>query len=193
MVESGKKVDAPEKGIVTFAQKINKVVDFVEVWVLIIIIAALTILLLANVISRKFFGGIFWAEEVTTLLIQVITFIGMSYGVRKARHIRMGAIFDLVGEKWPKIQKVMIYVISVYSAVIMFLMTSYAWNALVVTRGTIQHTPALGIPYWYIYIFVIIGFGMSGINYIRTIFKNIKEPDVWISPEQKGEYEDEVC
>src|SRR5690554_4359404 len=99
MVESGKKVDTPEKKKITFAQTINKVVDFIEVWVLVIIIAALTILLLANIISRKFAVGIFWAEEVTTLLIQVITFIGMSYGVRKARHIRMGAVFDGIGVK----------------------------------------------------------------------------------------------
>lgn len=193
MVESGKKIDTPEKAKSTIAQKINKVVDFIEVWVLVLGIAALTILLVANVISRKFFGGIFWAEEVTTLFIQVITFVGMSYGVRKGRHIRMGAIFDAVGLKWPKIQKGMIYVISAYSAIFMFLLTKYAWDALVKTRGTIQHTPALGIPYWYVYIFVIIGFGMAGINYIRTIMKNVKEKDVWISPEQKGEYEDEIC
>ena len=174
----------------TFTEKINRVMDLIEVWVLSLGVLALTLLLIANVFSRTFYRPIYFAEEITTLIIQIITFVGVSYGVRKARHIRMGAIFDAVGIKYPRIQKAMIYVISAYSAIIMFLMSYYAYNALIVTKRTQQRTPSLGIPYWLTFIIVIIGFGMAGVNYLRTIMKNIVEEDVWISPEQKGEYED---
>lgn len=181
----------PDKTKKTFLQKLNRAVDLFEVWVLSFGILALALLLMANVFARIFFRPIYYAEEITMILIQIVTFVGVSYGVRKARHIRMGAIFDAVGIKFPKMQKVMIYAISAYSGLIMFIMAYYSYNSLVVTKRTQQATPSLGIPYWTLYIIIVVGFAMAGINYIRTIAKNVVEEDVWISPEQKGEYEDE--
>jgi len=35
------------------------------------------------------------------------------------------------------------------------------------------------------------GFGLAGIQYIRTIIKNFTEKDPWQSPDQQSEYEDE--
>jgi TRAP-type C4-dicarboxylate transport system permease small subunit len=52
-------------------------------------------------------------------------------------------------------------------------------------------TPALRIPTWIFYIIIPIGFGMACIQYIRTIIKNLTEKDVWQSPEQQSEYEEE--
>jgi TRAP-type C4-dicarboxylate transport system permease small subunit len=57
-------------------------------------------------------------------------------------------------------------------------------------RGT--KTEALGAPYWYFIIIAPIAFFTSGIQYVRTVFKNFKEKDVWLSPEQQSEFEDEV-
>ena len=37
---------------------------------------------------------------------------------------------------------------------------------------------------------VAIGFGMAGIQYIRTIIKNFVEKEPWLSPEQQSEYEE---
>jgi hypothetical protein len=41
-------------------------------------------------------------------------------------------------------------------------------------------------------IIVPIGFASAGIQYVRTIIKNIIEKDVWLSPEQQSEYEEEA-
>ena len=79
----------------TFFQQLNTyvgvVVNGVEVSILVFCVAALGILLIANVFARTFFQSIYFAEEVSTFLVMLCTFTGVSYGVRKARHIRMGA------------------------------------------------------------------------------------------------------
>ncbi len=167
---------------------VGKAVDFFEVTVLSLGVFALAALLIANVVARNFFRSIHYAEEVSMILVIFITFVGVSYAVRKARHIRMGAIFDAMP---PKVQKVLLLIIASYSAVVMFLMAYYAYEYVVTARLTMQVTPSLRIPYWMTVVIVVIGFASAGIQYIRTIIKNIVEKDVWLSPEQQSEYEAE--
>ncbi|MEA3230301.1 MAG: TRAP transporter small permease [Thermodesulfobacteriota bacterium] len=174
------------------SQKINhytgSIVNGVEVSILVFCVAALGILLIANVFARTFFQSIYFAEEVSTFLVLLTTFIGVSYGVRKARHIRMGAFLDAMP---PKMEKTFIIIISLISAIVMGIMTwaSYEYLAHAMSKG--HMTPALRVPKWTFYVIIPIGFGLAGIQYIRTIIKNLTEKDPWQSPDQQSEYEDE--
>ena len=173
-------------------QKINHytglMVNGVEVSVLVFCVAALGILLITNVFARTFFQSIYFAEEVSTFLVLLTTFTGVSYGVRKARHIRMGAFLDAMP---PKMEKTFIIFISLVSAIVMGIMTwaSYEYLANAMTKG--HMTSALRVPKWWFYVIIPIGFGLAGIQYIRTIIKNFTEKDPWQSPDQQSEYEDE--
>ncbi|ABR49848.1 Tripartite ATP-independent periplasmic transporter, DctQ component [Alkaliphilus metalliredigens QYMF] len=170
----------------SLVKKSGKLIEWFEVGVLSFGMFALASLLIVNVIARTFFKSIYFVPEISEFLVIAITFAGVSYAVRKARHIRMGAIFDAMN---PKIQKVMIIIICAVSAFVMFLMALYAYQYVEVIMNTNQRTPALRLPYWIFLVMVPIGFFSAGLQYIRTIIKNIKEPDVWLSPEQQGEYE----
>ncbi len=167
---------------------IGTIVDWFEVSILSIGVFVLATLLIANVIARNFFRSIHYAEEVSMILVLFITFVGVSYAVRKARHIRMGAIFDSLN---PRLQKTMIFVITGYSGAVMFLMAFYSYQYVVSAYMTMQVTPSLRIPYWMVVVIVVFGFASAGIQYIRTIVKNIFEKEVWLSPEQQSEYEAE--
>ncbi|MBN1380535.1 MAG: TRAP transporter small permease subunit [Deltaproteobacteria bacterium] len=96
----------------TFLAKVNHAVGVfvngVEVSILVLCIAALGILLIANVFARTFFQSIYFAEEVAKFLVILTTFTGVSYGVRKARHIRMGAFLDAMS---PQLEKAFIIMI----------------------------------------------------------------------------------
>ncbi|WP_020611444.1 TRAP transporter small permease [Sediminispirochaeta bajacaliforniensis] len=164
------------------------VIDWFEVAVLSIGIAALAILLIANVVARTFFQSIYYADEVSKFLIILISFVGVSYAARKARHIRMGAFLDLMP---PKLEKIFIFVISAINAVVLLIMAWYGFQYMNQMRILGQLTSALQVPYWTFMIIVPIGFASAGIQYIRTIIKNIAEKDVWLSPEQQSEYEEE--
>jgi TRAP-type C4-dicarboxylate transport system permease small subunit len=149
----------------------------------------LGIMLIANVIARSFFQSIYFAEEVSKLLIILITMAGVSYAARKARHIRMGAFFDLMP---PRVEKIFVFVISGFNAVVLFLLAYYSYRYVLQMKMLGQTTAALQIPFWTFNLIVPIAFVLAGIQYIRTIIKNIVEKDVWLSPEQQSEYEDEV-
>jgi len=172
-------------GILKF---VGRAVDYFEVTVLSLGVFALAALLIANVVARNFFRSIHYAEEVSMILVIFITFVGVSYAVRKARHIRMGAIFDALP---PKPQKVLLIIIASYSAIVMFLMAYYSYEYVATARMTMQVTPSLRIPYWMTVVIVVLGFASAGIQYIRTIIKNFMEKEVWLSPEQQSEYEEE--
>jgi len=184
------KKDAPEKS--TFFRRLNKsigsLVNAVEVSILIFCVAALSILLITNVFARTFFQSIYFAEEVSKFLVMLVTFTGVSYAVRKARHIRMGAFLDAMPAK---MEKVFIVIISIVSAVVMGIMTWFSYLYLMNAMDMGHMTPALRVPKWTFYVIIPIGFGLACIQYIRTVIKNFTEKEAWQSPDQRSEYEDE--
>jgi len=175
-----------------FFQRLNnyagKVVNAAEVSILVFCVAALGILLITNVFARTFFQSIYFAEEVSKFLVMLTTFTGVSYAVRKARHIRMGAFLDAMPEK---MEKAFIIIISIVSAAVMGIMTWFSYRYLINAMDMGHMTPALRVPKWTFYVIIPIGFGLACIQYIRTVIKNFTEKEPWQSPDQQSEYEDE--
>ena len=167
---------------------VGKVQEWFEVASLCIGVFLMAALLIANVIARTFFTGIYFVEEVSQFLVLFTTFVGVSYAVRRARHIRMGALFDLLPRGG---RKFMIFLICGVSAATMFLMAYYSLRYMNSSRLMGHHTPSLRLPYWLFLIVVPVGFVSAGVQYIRTIYKNIVETEVWLSPDQQGEYAEE--
>jgi len=167
--------------------KINMVLEKIEEVILCVGVGLLAIILIVNVIARKVGTSIYFIDEIAMFLVIWITFIGLSYAARKGRHIRMAAIFDLSPVR---VQKIMIFVVSTISAVIMVYLAYISVNYVYTTYRWQQATPALRMPYWIGIVIVPVGFFLAGIHYVRTIVKNIKaKEEVWVSPEQKSEYE----
>lgn len=171
-----------------FNRRLGHIINSVEVSILVFCVAALAVLLIANVICRTFLQSIYFAEEISKFLVILITFTGVSYGVRKARHIRMGAFLDAMP---PRMEKIFIIFISLVSALTMAIMAWFSYEYLLNAMTMAHKTPALRVPTWTFYVIVPVGFGLACIQYLRTIIKNLTERDPWQSPDQKSEYEDE--
>lgn len=167
---------------------LGRLLNVIEVSVIVGSVSAMAILLIANVIARTFFTSIYFAEELSELLVILVTFAGVSYSVRKAMHIRMGAFLDAMPPKW---EKACIILISIVSALVMAIMAWFAWQYLVNAMDRGHTSPALRIPKWTFYIIIPFGFGLAAIQYLRTVIKNIKEDEPWQSAEQQSEYEEE--
>ncbi len=175
-------------GIHRVASILGRLLNLIEVSVIVGSVSAMAILLIANVIARTFFTSIYFAEELSELLVILVTFAGVSYSVRKAMHIRMGAFLDAMPPKW---EKACIILISIVSALVMAIMAWFAWQYLVNAMDRGHTSPALRIPKWTFYIIIPFGFGLAAIQYLRTVIKNIKEDEPWQSAEQQSEYEEE--
>lgn len=167
-------------------RRVGYLFESLETVLICVCVFILAALLIINVIARNFFVSIFYTEEIAEFLIIMITFVGMSYAVRKARHIRMGAIFDAMSTT---IKKALIIFISSVGAAVMFLMAycSFEYVRWIRMKGVV--TPALVLPRWTFYAIMPVMFFIAGIHYMRAVSKNLHEADVWLSAEQQSEYE----
>jgi TRAP-type C4-dicarboxylate transport system permease small subunit len=166
---------------------IGVVINAFEVGSLVVGVGVLSALLIINVVARELGQSIYFAEEMSEFLVIFTTFVGLSYGVRRARHIRMGAFLDLMPAS---AEKAFTIIISAVSAIVMFIMANASYQYLIHSLNMGHTTPALRLPYWIFYVIVPIGFFMAGIQYIRTIIKNFTEKKTWMSPEQQSEYDE---
>lgn len=142
----------------------------------------------ANVVSRFALGSsIAVSGEINRILIVMITFAGIGYAARHGRHIRMSAIYDAFPVFGRKI--LMIIIALVTSAAMFFLMYySIEYITTLYQRGRVL--PAMGLPIWWIYLWVPLGFAITGIQYLLTAIKNIREKDVYLSTAMVDGYTD---
>lgn len=143
----------------------------------------------ANVVGRFVLGqSIFFSEELNRILIILITFAGISYAARHGRHIRMSAIYDALP---PRMRKILMIVISLVTALFMFLLCYYALKYIgsQASRGRIL--PSLQIPVWTILVWAPVGFFMTGTQYLLTAIKNMTSHDIYLSTHVLEGYDDD--
>ncbi len=143
---------------------------------------------IANVLSRFLLGeSLHFSEEVNRILIVLVTFAGIGYAARHGRHIRMSAIYDAVptgGRRW------MMIIISLFTALVMFVLCYYSIGYITTIYGRGRVLPSLNIPVWIIYIWVPVGFAITGIQYLLTAIKNMTSRDVYLSTHVVDGYKD---
>ncbi len=176
----------PHRILARLDQWIGRAEIFVLSWG-VIIMAANTV---ANVFGRYVFSqSIYFTEELNEFLIIIITFMGLGYVTRKGRHIRMSAFYDLLPARS---KKLLMILIAAMTAVAMFILAWYAWEyvAKIARRGRV--TPSLQFPLYLTYVWVVIGFVLTGIQYALTVVKNLQlaDSDVYISYSTVDQYED---
>ena len=165
----------------TFISKLEAVILAVGV----LLMATNTI---ANVIGRFVFGqSIFFSGEINRILIIMITFAGIGYAARHGRHIRMSAIYDALPAGG---RKALMIGIALFTSLVMFFLLYYSlvFIADLYARGRVL--PALGIPIWIIYVWVPLGFLITGIQYLLTAIKNVTSRDVYLSTSVLDGYKD---
>ena len=143
---------------------------------------------IANVVGRFALGqSIFFSGEINRILIIMITFAGIGYAARHGRHIRMSAIYDAfpVGGR-----KALMIVIALFTSATMFFLLYFSVWYIIDVRGSGRVLPALGFPIWTIYVWVPLGFGITGIQYFLTAIKNLREKDVYLSTAMVDGYSD---
>ena len=160
----------------------DKIVEKVEEAILGYSVLLMAFVLIGSVLSRTLLNSSWtFAEEVGQTLTIIVTFLGIGYAAKKAKHITMSAIFDLVGEKGKKVFQLIIT--SVTSLCLFY----FAYLGLMYTMKVFELgrvTPSLRIPMYLIMAAVPLGFLLGAIEYARTFIKNIREKDVFISTQK---------
>lgn len=187
----------PPKAMSKITEKAN-VLAVIDQWIgkteaviLSVAVLAMAANSIANVLGRYLFSqSLYFSDELNQFLIVIITFIGLGHVTRKGKHIRMSALYDMLSIRW---QKLFMIVIALMTAATLLLLTWYAGEYVlkIAKRGRV--TPALQIPLYLTYIWVVLGFFIASIQYFLTAYKNL-QPDtadkVYISYTTVDEYLD---
>jgi len=154
-------------------------------------VIAMTVNTIAAVISRYVFNSaIVFTDDLNMIFIVVVTYAGLSYAARNGRHIRMSAIYDAMPSK---VRKVLMIVMASVTSAFMFFLSFYSYYYILAVYESGRILPALGLPVFYIYLWVPIGFVLTGLQYAFTVVKNLTETDVYLSTNIKDGYSDTAC
>lgn len=149
-------------------------------------VIAMAIITIAAVVTRFIFNdALTVTDELNMLFIIVVTFAGLSYAARNGRHIRMSAIYDAMPVMARKM--VMIAIAAITSS-FMFVLAYYSYSYITEVYESGRILPALGIPAFYIYLWVPVGFTVTGLQYLFTVIKNLREQDVYVSTKVRDGY-----
>jgi len=134
---------------------------------------------ISNVVGRFLFQySLFFSEELNRILIILITFAGISYAARQGRHIRMSAIYDAMP---PPARKALMVAIAMVTAIAMFALCYFSIGYILKVANSGRVLPALQTPVYWIFLWVPVGFFMTGLQYALTAVKNIVDKDIYLS------------
>ncbi|GAB3675141.1 TRAP transporter small permease [Salinisphaera aquimarina] len=151
-------------------------------------VLVMALLMSCHVVGNLLFDrGIPGTYEVTEMLIVVMTFVGVGYAARNARHISMSAIYDQLSGR---LRKALLIVICLGTAALMFYFAFKSAEYVVELQGRGRVSSSLHVPIWIINLALPIGFTLAGVQYLLTTIRNLMSDDIYRSFTEKEEYSD---
>ncbi|AOM81534.1 TRAP transporter small permease [Salisediminibacterium beveridgei] len=153
--------------------KILKWLDEYVEEVILVVLSMTTVVAIATQVFMRFVLGssLAWSEELARYCFIWLVYIGISYGVKKQRHIKVDVTLLLFKNKG----KIVLQMISnilflLFALVIVYYGNDVAQRIL----GFGQTSPALKIPMGYIYFATVVGMSLTSIRLIQQLIKQYK-------------------
>ncbi|WP_171038121.1 TRAP transporter small permease [Aquibacillus sediminis] len=155
--------------------------------VLAVSLLSLSIIVFSIVITRYFFDyAPPWSDELPRYIMVWLTFIGMSYCVRKGEHVVVDILFARMKGKFKKYYfSFTLLVCTVFSGIL----TYYGWNLTLKMFEINQQSVSLGIPMAYIYLAIPVGCFLMAKNFLHLLIVNIFGKEVVTKLNEGGEDE----
>ncbi|WP_242975063.1 TRAP transporter small permease [Anaerovirgula multivorans] len=154
--------------------KILKVLDEkLELSLCIVLMSLMTITIFIQVIMRYVMhNSLVWSEELARYLFIWLIYLGISYGAKIMKHIKIEAALGL----FPSKARPMIILLGdvIFLGFSMFI----AYTSFTVVQRQIvlgQASPAMHMPMWIIYAAPMVGFTLTSIRQTQTILYRINK------------------
>lgn len=149
-------------------------------------VLAMAAVSITNVAARNLLGtGFTFAEEINQIIMVLITFLGLGYGIRHARHIRMSAVYDQLGGR---VRKGLLVITHLGTGLLLLLLAWYAVEYVAGVQRVGSVTPAMRVPLYLVYACVPLGLALGGIQYLLATWRNLTTPGVYLSFQQREAY-----
>lgn len=129
--------------------KVNDALAKVEVFLIVIFMALLVLIMVAQVILRYLFSSpLFWAEEISLQLLILITFFGVSYLIYKKNLLQVDLLQHYLSISMKKVVNFILIMLNFF--LLVFLAYLYVnWVADPMVQADVSGTT--GLPRWYNY------------------------------------------
>ena len=147
-------------------------------WLLITMLAAMALMVFANVALRFLTDeSILWVEEVSRYLMIWLTFLGAGLVLRYGGHIGIDAMQDAIPQHAVKLRALIFVLLIGFFAFMVWIGTRYAlltWN---------QTTPVMQIPVGIVYLAMPLGFALLIVHLIMMARPFIARREFIVDPE----------
>lgn len=133
-------------------QKASDAVDRASTALTVILLGAMTIVTFMQIICRVFFSALSWSEEAARYMLIWITFIGAGCVHKRAGHISITFIQDIVPGKARKLLQILTQLL----CIVVFAVATYYGFSYMQLMGA-QLSAAMRIPMRYMYAAIPVG------------------------------------
>ena len=152
--------------------------DKLEMCICITLMCILSVVLAVQVFFRYVMGdSLSWSEELSRYTFIWLVYIGISYGCKVMRHIKIDAGLFL----FPKaLRKYVVILGDIIFLIFCIVIVYYAWGLEVKQWKFQQLSPAMQIPMWIPYAAPMVGFALAAIRQVQAIhyrIQHLHEPD----------------
>ena len=146
--------------------------DNLEVFLCVILMSVMTILVFVQVVMRYVFhNSLSWSEELARYVFIWLIYLGISYGCKLRKHIKIDAALHLFPKK---IQKYVVIIGDIFFFLFALYIVVTGFNYCVAQAAVGKASSALGIPFQYVYSATVVGFGLAAFREVQTIIYRIK-------------------
>lgn len=124
-----------------------------------------------QVVMRQFNSSLSWSEELARYSFIWLVYIGISYGVKKDRHIKVDVLLLALKNKGKIILTIIANLLFIAFAIFVI---RYGYDIAMQLLSFGQKSPANQIPMGLIYLATPIGMGLTLIRLIQNLVKHIK-------------------
>lgn len=152
--------------------KIIKLLDrHIEEFLLLILSIVMVSVISLQVAMRISGNSLSWSEELARYCFVWLIYIGISYGVKKQKHINIDVLLILLkGRKKLALQMIANLLFLFFSLYVVV----YGYKIAETLLSFGQVSPGLGIEMGYVYLATPIGFGLTSIRLIQIFIIQVK-------------------
>lgn len=139
---------------------------------LVALLGTMSVVIGFQVIMRYAFqASLSWSEELARYLFIWMIYIGISYGVKLDRHIKVDAFLMLLPVAWRHYVKIGANLLFLgFSAMIIY--QAFGVRGMIAELG--QESPAIGIPLQWVYTAVPAGFSLVIVRLVQSLIRQIR-------------------
>ncbi len=158
-------------------KRIINVYNNIEKWFLIIMMAAMIVIIFAQVVTRYVLGNsLFWSEELGKFLFVWLSWIGVSAGMVNKEHIQITIVLDALARRgFVRGKKIMELVGNLCWMFTSIVILVYGMQLIQSSMEAGVIASATGIPMWIIYLCLPISAIVVCLRLVGVIYINICE------------------